>query len=142
MKKKAIKIDNNYNSTYCLFPDGFADMEDLVKNLADHPNRFIKLTKLSENTCFPYFIEEESTEIYLRLDQSAELQVVNVNLLKKEEYTSRLIKLVDKVCDGCGNYKNEKEALGEIGNLRGHWRQLNLDGYCDGFWRKGEDECD
>lgn len=126
MKRKAFKVGAHYNSAYYLFPNEFNNIDDFIKHLTDNPNCFVKLSKLSENTCFPYFIEEESKVVYLRFDQSAEIQPVEADLLKKEEYTARLVKLVDTVCCGCGSYIDNKESLGEIGNLRGHWRQMNL----------------
>lgn len=142
MDKKAIKIGSDHVRAYYIFPDEYKNMDDFIKHLTDKPNSFVRLTKLSEKTCFPYFIEEESREVYLRLNQSAEIQPVSVTLLTKEEYTARLIKLVDTVCVGCGSYIDDKELLGEIGNLRGHWRQMNLDGHCDSFWRKSENDCE
>jgi len=32
----------------------------------------------------------------------------------------------------------KKISLDEISNLRGHWAQMNLDGYCEAFWKKGK----
>lgn len=136
--KKAFKVGADYDSAYYLFPSSFKNMDDFVIYLAEKPNTFVKLTKLSEDTPFPYFIEEESKEVYLRLDQSAELQSVEVTLLKKAEYAERVLKLIDTVCDGCNQYKNKEECSEEIKNLKGHWRRMNLKGYCDSFWRKKE----
>jgi len=55
-------------------------------------------------------------------------------VLKKDDYIERLLKLVKSICVNCAHYKNEEATLGKIGNLRGHWRQLNLDGYCESFY--------
>ena len=141
MKKNAIRISTQYKSTYYLFPDEFNSIDDFVKYLDVNPNHFIKLIKFSEKTRYPYFIEEENEEVYLRLDQEVEIQSVEATMLKREEYIARLIKLVDTVCVGCGGYSNEKDSLGEIGNLKGHWGQISLDGFCDLFWRKDTSEC-
>lgn len=132
---KAIKVGGEYRSVYYLLPEDFDSMDAFIEYISPDPNQFIKLTKLSEKTAFPYFIEEDSREVFVRFAMDVELGEVDVTLLKKEEYTARLLKLVKTVCVGCGNYSDQEEALGEIGNLRGHWNNLCLDGYCNSFWR-------
>ena len=133
---KALKITGgSRRSSYYIFPKEF-DEDSLFEFLNKNPNKFIKLTKLSEKSCFPYFIKEDNKDVFVRLDLGVELEIVKVELLKRDEYTKRLIEVVKKACINCGSYSDCEEELGEIGNLRGHWAQINLDGYCQSFWRK------
>ncbi|MCL2556109.1 MAG: hypothetical protein FWE03_03695 [Firmicutes bacterium] len=128
---KAIRIDGEYGSCY-LLTGQMSTIYDLISCISIKPNEFVKLKKLS-NTRFPYFIEEDSKEVHVRFEQGVEIETVDVQILKREEYTKRLIKIVKEKCGGCQSYEDCEDSLGEIGNLEGHWTQIDLDGNCRSF---------
>ncbi|MCL2817218.1 MAG: hypothetical protein FWD39_02380 [Clostridiales bacterium] len=128
----ALKI----NYSYYLFPVEFCSLDEFVEHINKNVYNFIKLTKLSERSNFPYFIEEDNKEVYIRFDFGSEIELVDVTFVKLDEYTQRLLKLVKEICINCDYYTDETETKGEIANLRGHWSQMNLDGFCDSFCKK------
>ena len=62
---KILEIDYDYY----YYPQDISCIEDFIKYANDNYNSFIKLTRFeTENCAFPYFIGEETKEVYVNID--------------------------------------------------------------------------
>ena len=136
---KAIrKSASYYDKGYFLLPEKFTGLKDFIEFLNDNPNRFIELIKLSEKSAAPYFIEEDCKTVYRRFNDINELEEIDIELLPRAEYTKLLVETVKKVCVNCQSYHDSSKEKGEIGNLNGHWANINLNGECPSFSDKNK----
>lgn len=125
---KILEIDYYY---YC-FPNGIDCLDDFIAYANEHYNSFIKLTKLeTENCTFPYFISEDTKEVYLNTASISRVSEEDVTVLCRADYEIRLEKAIKKKCIDCAYYEEDSAD-----NLKGHHEKLSLDGECLGYEKK------
>lgn len=126
---KILEIDYDY---YC-YPQNISNIEDFIKYANGNYNSFIKLTRFeTENCVFPYFIEEDTKEVYVNIATMKNITEEEVTVLCRKEYDARLEAVVKSKCINCANYKEDSEG----DNLIGHRGKMSLDGKCYGFEKK------
>ena len=126
---KILEIDYDY---YC-YPQDISCIDDFIKYANDNYNSFIKLTRFeTENCAFPYFIREETKEVYVNIATMEKITEEEVTVLCRLDYDIRLEQVVKKKSVGCVHY--EEDAEGD--NLKGHREKISLDGECWGYEKK------
>lgn len=126
---KILEIDYDYY----YYPQGISCIEDFINYANNHYNTFIKLTCFeTENCTFPFFIKEETKEVYINISTIQKIEEAEVTVLCRLDYDIRLEQVVKEKCIDCVNY--EEDAEGD--NLKGHRGKMSLDGECWGFEKK------
>ncbi len=126
---KILEIDYDYY----YYPQNISCIDDFIKYANDNYNSFIKLTRFeTENCVFPYFIGEETKEVYVNIATMEKITEVEVTVLCRLDYDIRLEQVVKKKCVDCVHY--EEDAEGD--NLKGHREKISLDGECWGYEKK------
>lgn len=128
---KILEIDYNYY----YFPNDIFNIEEFIEYVNSNYNKFIKLIGFeTENCTFPYFIKEETKEVYLNIANIDKISESEVTLLSRLDYDARLKEIVKKKCVDCVYYEEDSEG----DNLKGHRGKISLDGECWGFEKKDE----
>ncbi len=128
---KILSIDYDYYE----YPQNINSLEEFIRLLETSNSAFIKLTQFqTENCCYPYFVKEDVSEIYLNISKMDHIQEEEVTVLTREVYDARLRKIVASKCVHCEQYSEDCEG----DNLTGHRSMISLDGECSMF-RKAED---
>ncbi len=126
---KILEIDYDYY----YYPQNISCIDDFIKFANDNYNSFIKLTRFETGNCaFPYFIREETKEVYVNIATMEKITEVEVTVLCRLDYDIRLEQVVKKKCVDCVHY--EEDAEGD--NLKGHREKISLDGECWGYEKK------
>ena len=126
---KILEIDYDYY----YYPQNISCIDDFIKYANDNYNSFIKLTRFeTENCAFPYFIGEETKEVYVNIATMEKITEAKVTVLCRLDYDIRLEQVVKKKCIDCVHY--EEDAEGD--NLKGHREKISLDGECWGYEKK------
>lgn len=126
---KILEIDYDYY----YYPQNISCIDDFIKYANDNYNSFIKLTRFeTENCAFPYFIREETKEVYVNIATMEKITEEEVTVLCRLDYDIRLEQVVKKKCVDCVHY--EEDAEGD--NLKGHREKISLDGECWGYEKK------
>lgn len=126
---KIIEIDYDYY----YYPQAISCIEGFIEYINSHYNHFIKLTRFETQNCaFPYFISEETKNVYVNVATMEKITEADVTVLCRSEYDARLEEAVKKKCIDCVHYKEELEG----DNLKGHRGKLSLDGECWGYEKK------
>ncbi len=126
-KTKIVKIDYLYYS----YPEGITNIDELADFFNRSTVRFFKMTRLEQEHCVaPYFIEEESTVVYLNPACYHTFEEVEATVLSRKEYEERLREVVRTKCASCVNFVDNDD-------LSGHYEKLRLDGFC---WSYSEKE--
>ena len=126
---KIIEIDYDYY----YYPQDISSMDDFIAYLNGHYNSFVKLTRFeTENCAFPYFVEEETKEVYVNISKMQKITEADATVLSRSDYDARLEQVVNKKCIDCVYYKVDTEG----DNLKGHRNKINLDGECWQFEKK------
>jgi hypothetical protein len=108
-------------------------MDDFIKHVNSNYNSFIKLTHLeTENCVFPYFIMEETKEVYVNVATMNKIMETEITVLPRHDYDIRLEQVVKKKCIDCVHYKENSEG----DNLKGHREKISLDGECWEYEKK------
>lgn len=126
---KILEIDYEYY----YYPKKISCLKDFITYANLHYNTFIKLTKLeTENCTFPYFISEDTKEVYVNIAKKETISEADVTVLCRSDYDIRLEQAVKKKCIDCVHYEEDVEEE----NLKGHRDKLSLDGECWGYEKK------
>ena len=126
---KILEIDYDYY----YYPQDISSLEDFIEYANSHYNSFIKLTQFqTENCVFPYFISEETKEVYLNIANINKFAEEDVTVLPRLDYDIRLEQVVKKNCIDCVNYEEDSECA----NLKVFREKLSLDGECRGYEKK------
>ena len=126
---KILEIDYGYY----YYPQNISCMDDFIKHINSHYNSFIKLTHLEmENCVFPYFIMEETKEVYVNVATMNKIMETEITVLPRHDYDIRLEQVIKKKCIDCVHYK--ENANGD--NLKGHREKISLDGECWEYEKK------
>ena len=113
---KILEIDYDYY----YYPQDISCIEDFIKYANDNYNSFIRLTRFeTENCAFPYFIREETKEVYVNIATMEKITEAEVTVLCRLDYDSRLEQVVKKKCVDCI-----------------HYEKISLDGECWGYEKK------
>lgn len=119
---------------YYYYPQGICSIEDFVAYANEHYNTFIELTRFeTENCVFPYFISEETKQVYINVAAMSRINEEEVTVLCRADYDSRLERIVEEKCIDCVYYY-EDDNDGD--NLKGHRDRLSLDGECWAYEKK------
>ena len=109
-----------YNGEYYLLPEGFNSASDFKKKI--YANQSFDLKLLGRSNCMaPYFVKEDIKDAKVTIADVSEIYSVNIVLLDRDEYLSRLDKLSKEYCQDCPRYINKKAKLP---------LELTLDGMC------------
>ena len=126
---KILEIDYDYY----YYPQNISCIDDFIKYANNNYNSFIKLTRFeTENCAFPYFIREETKEVYVNVATMEKIIETEITVLPRLDYDIRLEQVVKKKCIDCVHY--EEDADGD--NLKGHREKISLDGECWGYEKK------
>ena len=126
---KILEIDYSYY----YYPQNISCMDDFIKHVNSNYNSFIKLTHLeTENCVFPYFIMEETKEVYVNVATMNKIMETEITVLPRHDYDIRLEQVVKKKCIDCVHYKEDAEG----DNLKGHREKISLDGECWEYEKK------
>ena len=126
---KILEIDYDYY----YYPQDISCIDDFIKYVNGHYNSFVKLTRFeTENCTFPYFIREETKEVYVNVATIEKITEAEITVLPRLDYDIRLEQVVKKKCIDCVHY--EEDAEGD--NLKGHREKISLDGECWGYEKK------
>ena len=126
---KILEIDYGYY----YYPQNISCMDDFIKHVNSNYNSFIKLTHLeTENCVFPYFIMEETKEVYVNVATMKKIMETEITVLPRHDYDIRLEQVVKKKCIDCVHYKEDAEG----DNLKGHREKISLDGECWEYEKK------
>ncbi|MEF2920492.1 MAG: hypothetical protein U0O22_08535 [Acutalibacteraceae bacterium] len=126
---KILEIDYDYY----YYPQNISCIDDFIKYANNNYNSFIKLTRFeTENCAFPYFIREETKEVYVNVATMEKITETEITVLPRLDYDIRLEQVVKKKCIDCVHY--EEDAEGD--NLKGHREKISLDGECWGYEKK------
>lgn len=128
MKVFSITCQDYYDSCgYFLCPKEYQNLDDFINYINKSNDKFIKIKKLIETNCVsPYFIEEETEDIYINFNLVTRIEIIEATILPKEEYEKRLTECILKHCVDCVNYKEATDG----DNLKGHRDKMRLDGVC------------
>ena len=125
---KILKIGTDYY----YYPQGISSLTEFIEYGNENFNSFISLVMLNEDNCvYPYFIAEETTEIYLNLSNVISISEIDATIYSKTEYETRLAQVIEKTCITCEHYEYDSKD-----NLKGHGEKLCLNGYCWGYTPK------
>ncbi len=123
---KILEIDYDYY----YYPQGIFCIEEFIAYANKHYNTFIKLTRFeTENCAFPYFISEETKQVYVNIATMEKISEAEVTVLCRLDYDIRLEQVVKQKCIDCVHYEEDNEG----DNLKGHREKLSLDGECWGY---------
>ena len=126
---KILEIDYDYY----YYPQNISCIDDFIKYANNNYNSFVKLTRFeTENCTFPYFIREETKEVYVNVATMEKIIETEITVLPRLDYDIRLEQVVKKKCIDCVHY--EEDAEGD--NLKGHREKISLDGECWGYEKK------
>ena len=126
---KILEIDYGYY----YYPQNISCIDDFIKHVNSNYNSFIKLTHLeTENCVFPYFIMEETKEVYVNVATMKKIMETEITVLPRHDYDIRLEQVVKKKCIDCVHYKEDAEG----DNLKGHREKISLDGECWEYEKK------
>lgn len=126
---KILEIDYDYY----YYPQGISCIEDFITYANEHYNTFIKLTRFETEKCaFPYFISEETNQVYVNIASMEKISETEVTVLGRLDYDIRLQQVVKQKCIDCVHYEEDNEG----DNLKGHREKLSLDGECWGYEQK------
>lgn len=126
---KILEIDYDYY----YYPKDISGIDQFIEYANAHYNTFIKLTRFeTENCTFPYFINEDTKEVYVNIARMEKITEAEVTVLPRIDYEIRLEQVVKKKCIDCVHY--EEAAEGD--NLKGHRGRISLDGECWGYEKK------
>jgi hypothetical protein len=126
---KILQIDH----VYFYYPQGITCIDDFIKYANSNYNSFIQLTRFeTENCVFPYFISEETEEVYVNIASMRMIAEKEATVLCRRDYDARLEQVVKKKCIDCVSYKENTEG----DNLNGHREKLSLDGECWWYEKK------
>lgn len=115
------------------YPENTSCLEDFIQFINAHYHSYIKLTRLETDNCtFPYFIQEETTEVYLNMATMRTISEANVTVLSRHDYDARLAEVVKKKCIDCVHYEEDSDG----DPLTGHREKLSLDGTCWNYEKK------
>lgn len=118
---------------YYYYPQGISCIDEFASYTNDNYNTFIKLTRLeTENCAFPYFISEETKQVYLNIATIKVMTEVEATVLARLDYDIKLEQVVKNKCINCLHY--EEDAEGD--NLKGHRDKISLDGECWAYEKK------
>jgi hypothetical protein len=110
------------------YPDGCENIDDFIIKANNNYNSFNKVRRYKDDSCCePYYIAEDTEEVYLNVSHIQEIRECQIQVLSKEEYRKRLTEIVASKCVHCSNYRDH---AGDE-NLEGHWTNINLDGKCN-----------
>ena len=126
---KILEIDYDYY----YYPQNISCIDDFIKYANDNCNSCIKLTRFeTENCAFPYFIREETKEVYVNIATMEKITEEEVTVLCRLDYDIRLEQVVKKKRVDCVHYEEDPEG----DNLKGHREKISLDGECWGYEKK------
>lgn len=126
---KILEID--YDHYY--YPKGISCLDDFIVYANEHYNTFIKLTKFETQNCtFPYFISEDTKEVYVNIANMEKISEEDVTVLCRLDYDIRLEQVVKKKCIDCVHYEEDSEG----DDFKGHREKISLDGECWGYEMK------
>lgn len=124
-------LDIDYD--YYYYPQDISCIDDFIEYANGHYNYFIKLTRFeTENCTFPYFISEETKEVYVNIATIGKITEAEVTVLSRRDYDVRLEQVVKNKCIDCVHY--EEDTVGD--NLQGHREKISLDGECWAYEKK------
>jgi len=128
---KILEIDYDYYS----YPDGISSIKEFIDYANKHYHSFIQLTQFDRENCvFPYFIKEETSQIYVNTATLSKVKEVEATILSRTDYDARLKKVVEKKCIDCVYYTEDSEG----DNLKGHRGRISLDGECPLYNKKAD----
>ena len=126
---KILEIDYDYY----YYPQGICSINAFVELVNKNYNSFIKLIRFeTENCAFPYFIKEETKEVYVNVATIEKFSEEEVTVLCRHDYNVRLEQIVKKKCIDCAYYEEDLEG----DNLKGHRGKITLDGEYYGYEKK------
>ena len=126
---KILEIDYDYY----YYPQDISCIDDFIEYVNGHYNSFVKLTRFeTENCTFPYFIREETKEVYVNVATIEKITEAEITVLPRLDYDIRLEQVVKKKCIDCVHYEEDAES----DNLKGHREKISLDGECWGYEKK------
>ena len=128
---KILEID--YDFYY--YPQGISSIDDFIDYANSNYNSFVKLIQLkTENCAFPYFIKEDTKEIYVNIATIEKISEEEATIFCRLDYDVRLEQVVKNKCIDCVHYEEDSES----DNLKGHREKISLDGEC-WWYEKKED---
>ncbi len=114
-----------YLYQYYALPEEYSSVEAFWAAAARRPT--VTLVHLREIDCVaPYFIEENTEVVRLKLAHPRRIHPMEVYLLSAEEYSARLAEITAARCPGC-YYHDHPEAEGGHGSRA---KEMTLDGLC------------
>lgn len=120
---KILEIDYDYY----YYPQDISCIDDFIIYANENYNSFIKLTRLeTENCTFPYFIREETKQVFVNIATMQRISEVEATVLCRLDYDIRLEQVVKSKCINCIHYEEDSEG----DNLKGHREKISLDGEC------------
>ena len=126
---KILEIDYDYY----YYPQDISCIDDFIKYANNNYKSFVKLTRFeTENCAFPYFIREETKEVYINVATMEKITETEITVLPRLDYDIRLEQVVKKKCIDCVHYEEDVED----DNLKGHREKISLDGECWGYKKK------
>ncbi len=112
-----------YKGRYYLLPDTSEDVKSFCENT--DLSLPLRLTRLKENLCMaPYFVKEEQVQEEVVIDSKRHIYPVEVSVLDRAEYDTKLSEIVGKTCKGCMRFGGNAE------DVTGHHSEISLDGMC------------
>ena len=126
---KILEIDYDYY----YYPQGVSSINAFVEFVNNNYNSFIKLVRFeTENCAFPYFIKEETKDVYVNVATMEKISEEEVTVLCRLDYDLRFEQVVKKKCIDCVYYEENLEG----DKLKGHRGKITLDGECYGYEKK------
>ncbi len=117
---KCLKIDYSYY----YYPKEYNSIKTFIDYVNGGSPKFIRLLQLTEDNCiYPYFIEEDTQEVFLNIRMVANIMEDDITILPRKEYERRLQECMDNVCKDCIYLEEDKNSQ-EI------WARMCLDGTC------------
>lgn len=118
---------------YYYYPQGISSLDAFIEYANTNYGSFIKLIRFETEECtFPYFIKEDTKEVYINIATMEKISEEEVTVLCRLDYEIRLEQVVKKKCIDCEHYKDDVEG----DNLKGHRGKISLDGECWGYQKK------
>lgn len=115
----------SYLYQYYVLPEEYSSGEAFLTAAAHRPT--LTLVHLRETDCVaPYFIEENTESVRLKLARPQRIHLMEVYLLSAEEYRARLAEITASRCPGC-YYHDHPDAEGSHGSRA---KEMTLDGLC------------
>lgn len=120
---KILEIDYDYY----YYPQDISCIDEFITYINDNYNSFIKLIRFeTENCTFPYFISEETKQVFVNIATMQRITEAEVTILCRLDYDIRLEQVVKSKCIDCIHYEEDSEG----DNLKGHRGNISLDGEC------------